>query len=425
MEATLNPTENILDMNQGSKLYACDLCPKKYAIIMRFNRHKKEHENGKIPAKETSPEHQDWNCDVCGKSGTSYRSKKRHESTHKVPERKCGLCEKKFIYEVNLLQHQRIHNSETHKCKVCEKWFKCQSNLRIHELTHTDERALSCPVCPKRFKLFYTLKIHKEKHLGETRHKCSKCDKSFISKTSLKHHEDSHQGNQLKCTICSFETPHMGSFFSHKAKHRTKLQTTLFKCDQCSLEYTSHNAMQNHKLIIHNGQKKFNCNQCDFRTGYADSLKGHIEDVHDKIRIDCTICSWKGNSKNLKTHTKQVHFSQKKRFQCNICSIEYSRNEHLKKHINRDHKGVRYSCPNCEHKATTKGGLKVHINSKHEGTRYPCKHCGHKAYCKSSLIKHKNAIHLNLRPYMCNLCEFKASTKSNLKSHEKRSHNIS
>ena len=181
--------------------------------------------------------------------------------------------------------------------------------------------------------------------------------------------------------------------------------------------------MHKHKDVVHNGQKKFNCEQCDFKTGYGDSLKGHLEKVHDKIRAHCTICSWKGNSKNLVKHKKDLNFSQRKdNFKCDICSNEYVRNNHLKKHINRDHRGIRHSCPNCEHKATTKGSLKIHINSKHKGIRYPCKQCSHKAYCKSSLIKHMNAIHLNLKPNLCNVCEFKTSTKSNLRFHEKHSH---
>ena len=409
-------------MNPGSTMFACDQCPKKYAIIMRFNRHKSEHKNGKITGKPAYPEKQDWNCEKCEKSGTSRRSKKRHESTHKMPERKCAFCGKKFIYEVSLLKHQQVHTSETNKCNVCEKWFKNPSNLRTHELTHTDERPFSCPLCPKTFTQFWNLKNHKGKHSGETLNPCSKCDKRFTSKQGLKHHEESHHENELRCNMCSFKTPHMGTLISHKRKHHTNLQITLYKCDQCSLEFRSDSSMRNHKLVVHKGQKKFNCDQCDFRTGYADSLKGHIENVHDKIRMNCTICSWKGNSKNLRTHKKAVHFSQNQKFKCNICSKEYSRNDHLKKHINRDHRGVRYSCPNCEHKATTKGGLKVHINSKHDGTRYPCKQCGHEAYCKSSLIKHINTIHLNLKPNMCNFCEFKASNKSNLKVHQRNSH---
>ena len=428
MDLTPNPLEDNIEINPESKLYVCNLCPKKYAIVMRFNRHIKDHKNGKITAKETWIEKQDLNCEFCGKSG--FRSKKRHESTHKMPEKKkCPYCEKKFLHDTNLLKHQEIHTSETNKCNFCGKWFKALSNLRTHELIHTDEKPFSCPLCPKRFNQAWNLKLHNSVHSVETPNPCSKCDKCFVSNAHLKRHEKSHHQAQtkkkqeLKCNVCSYVTHVKHSLYTHKVTHQAKSQTILFKCDQCDLESKSESAMNNHKNIVHNGQKKFICEQCDFKTGYGCSLKGHIEDVHEKIRANCTICSWKGARIYLAKHKREVHFSQKKdNFKCDICSNEYLRNEHLKKHVNRDHRGLRYSCPNCEHKATTTGGLKVHISSKHEGTRYPCKQCSHKAYCKSSLIKHMNVIHLNIKTNICNICEFKASTKSNLKMHEKHYH---
>ena len=38
--------------NVSQKLYSCDLCPKKYALVMRFNRHKNDHKTGKAVAQE-------------------------------------------------------------------------------------------------------------------------------------------------------------------------------------------------------------------------------------------------------------------------------------------------------------------------------------------------------------------------------------
>ena len=415
MEAK-NPTE----LNSQTNLFACDLCPKKYAIIMRFNRHKNDHMNGKI---RTTGE-QDWNCEQCGKSGRGYRSNKKHEFTHKDPDKKCNVCGKKFRSEILLLKHQRTHTDEGNKCNFCGKWFESLTNLRVHEFIHTDEKPFSCPLCPKKFTQSGALKIHKRTHSDELRYPCSICDKSFKSGAILNEHKENHQKEKdFKCNICSFETHNRGTLYSHKRKIHSKSKLTLSNCDQCGLGFTSNKSMNKHKNIVHNGQLKFSCKQCNFKTGYGDSLKSHVESIHDKIRKSCTICSWKGNGKNLVKHKREMHFKpNNEHFKCDICRKEYSRNDHLKTHKDRDHFGIRYPCPNCEFSSTSKGSLKIHISSKHEGKRYPCKQCEHKAYCSSSLMKHINVIHLNLKPNICNFCEFKAASKSNLKIHQKHFH---
>ena len=69
-----HPSQNLIslqDSNQslGNELkYTCDLCPKTYSILMRFNRHKIDHQNGKIKLKQQSQRQMThFQCEVCKK----------------------------------------------------------------------------------------------------------------------------------------------------------------------------------------------------------------------------------------------------------------------------------------------------------------------------------------------------------------------
>ena len=180
--------------------------------------------------------------------------------------------------------------------------------------------------------------------------------------------------------------------------------------------------MERHENAVHNGQVVI-CKQCDYKTGYKGSLKGHIERMHTKPSTKCPICSWVGNIYGLAQHIRIAHLPQsKERYKCDICNKNYPRKSHLKDHKGRAHFGVRYSCSKCDYKATTTGNLKTHIKSMHEGVKSPCNQCDYNAYDSQSLSKHMRAVHLNLKPYQCAACDFKTSIKSNLTNHESRFH---
>ena len=89
MDASLKPAEahgstEVHEIgNASQKLYSCDLCPKKYALVMRFNRHKNDHKTGKAVVQkkdEIQRANKGWHYDLCGKTGSNYSSLKRHKS---------------------------------------------------------------------------------------------------------------------------------------------------------------------------------------------------------------------------------------------------------------------------------------------------------------------------------------------------------
>ena len=53
-----------------------------------------------------------------------------------------------------------------------------------------------------------------------------------------------------------------------------------------------------------------------------------------------------------------------------------------------------------------------------------CEKCDAPFEHKQHLEHHMNKVHLNVKPYECNLCEESFLTKNQLKTHLKKSHNV-
>ena len=107
MDAGLKPAEALGGTevqeisNVSQKLYSCDLCPKKYALVIRFDRHKNDHKTGKAVAQEKDEiqsANRGWHCDLCGKTGSNYSSLKMHKSqAHEGPPKSCKSCGKVYV----------------------------------------------------------------------------------------------------------------------------------------------------------------------------------------------------------------------------------------------------------------------------------------------------------------------------------------
>ena len=202
MDASLKPAEalggtEVQEMSDVSqKLYSCDLCPKKYALIMRFNRHKNDHKTGKAVVQkkdEIQRANKGWHCDLCGKTGSNYSSLKRHESqAHEGPRKSCKTCGKVYVVMDKFLEHERTCRGK--QCLICKKQFLSSDTLKSHvSSVHLDERSFVCPYCGKRLSQSGALKIHIRLHTGEKPFPCSICHKRFGNKCTLNTHLEVHE----------------------------------------------------------------------------------------------------------------------------------------------------------------------------------------------------------------------------------------
>ncbi|XP_041697586.1 B-cell lymphoma 6 protein-like [Coregonus clupeaformis] len=162
------------------------------------------------------------------------------------------------------------------------------------------------------------------------------------------------------------------------------------------------------------------CNFCDSKFAEADSLKGHMLQVHADKPYKCDRCQaafrYKGN---LASH-KTVHTGEKP-YRCNICGAQFNRPANLKTHT-RIHSGEKpYKCETCGSRFIQVAHLRAHVLI-HTGEKpYPCEICGTHFRHLQTLKSHLR-IHTGEKPYHCEKCDLHFRHKSQLRLHLRQKH---
>ncbi|XP_063372455.1 zinc finger protein 62 homolog [Cydia amplana] len=110
---------------------------------------------------------------------------------------------------------------------------------------------------------------------------------------------------EITCYVCSHRSSGPQAHRKHLSIHRDQPYT----CNFPNCKYTcklSCNLIK-HKRI-HTSEKPFLCDQCTFRSNFANSLKVHRR-IHTSERpYGCQLCSYRCNSSsNLKKHCRHRH----------------------------------------------------------------------------------------------------------------------
>jgi len=144
-------------------------------------------------------------------------------------------------------------------------------------------------------------------------------------------------------------------------------------------------------------ERKYSCNFCDYQTKKRQHLKKHQESIHEGIKHPCDQCDYKATAQSS-----------------------------LKRHKQTKHEGIKYSynlypCDQCPYKATTKSSLKRHKKTKHEGIKYYCDQCAFQSAWPSDLSKHKRNMHYTSQ-YFCDKCEYEATSAEQINIHKQSEH---
>ncbi len=135
----------------------------------------------------------------------------------------------------------------------------------------------------------------------------------------------------------------------------------------------------------------------------------------------------------LKSHMKRDHIEAKRRpHQCDLCAKSYLTLNHLRRHKQAIHEGLKYKCELCSKEFTHKSSLKQHVNAMHlHQKNYQCKQCDKKFKFSKSLAVHINVHHNKdekevrlekLRTERCAICKAGFRTKMQLNNHMKSQH---
>ncbi|XP_050407764.1 zinc finger protein 37 [Patella vulgata] len=202
------------------------------------------------------------------------------------------------------------------------------------------------------------------------------------------------------CVICDnklFPTRH--ELKTHELNDHKNL--TCSKCD--NKVYKHIHSLKSHCIWIHgknSNSKKHLCHLCSSRFKFANSLKQHIEEIHEGIsNLKCKVC---GKSfyklSQLRRHEK-IHGDAKTKLRCEKCGQGFWHESNRQRHIRLIH-------------------MKPHIEKFH------CPYCGKGFTHKAGMISHIKLIHMNLLNFRCSECSVVFARSKLLVDHMVHIHNV-
>ena len=297
---------------------------------------------------------------------------------------------------------------ETKECHICNKVMSSEALKRHLRRTHPSKETIEqkqqniqCYFCGLESKNKADIKDHiKLIHMQvevtlrmygypRTQHQCSQCKVVFSSDTILKLH------------ICGMTNPSINI---------TGDASRIEECPICKGTFKGHMSLLNHYAALHGTEKKFHCDQCDFKTFTDKHLSIHIKTVHSEDLI-CEICEKPfKNVNSLHKHIKEVHLKQRrsnKIVKCKVCDFQNVTYE-LRKHMKEVHPEFKpFNCDDCDQSFALSMDL-----------------WSHKKHCNLDPLVDKVSKYKRQKYFICTLCERMVTQITKLKEHMELEHQI-
>jgi hypothetical protein len=323
--------------------YECAKCER----IFMLKHHYERHVANKCRKKEGNKI-----CYFCHKSFSSVTYLKIHQRKVHTNESKhdwlsCDHCDKKFLKKSALKVHL-----ETFKCRIskvftcdhCGREFKKKGIILNHIRKHKIHK-VECKICHIKVREDYLKRHMQTIHDKNEKVQCKICMKFFKHNFALKFHEKNHDVKKFKCQWCAQKFTTLGKLNEHSKFHKNPEE---FKCQICGQLATQKSSLMLH-LRTHdkNRDKKFECDQCDFKTDINVNFRKHSK-IHEKreaklknvpTAIKCKKCpSVLIDERSYKNHLSKLHTKHNGIFECDICGVKFIYKNSVKRHFKEIHK---------------------------------------------------------------------------------------
>ena len=132
------------------------------------------------------------------------------------------------------------------------------------------------------------------------------------------------------------------------------------------------------------------------------------------------------DQRHLSVSPSKRRHSDKRSFNCDICSASFKKKSHLQVHVQAVHDNIKdFKCGECSFAATTKGTLARHYNERHSKTHiFNCDLCHYTSARKENIKIHTKNVHGKFKTFKCLLCTATYQDRESLQGHIERTHEI-
>ncbi|XP_035902598.1 zinc finger protein 676-like isoform X1 [Anopheles stephensi] len=307
-----------------------------------------------------------FNCTMCVSETITnlHRLNLHHQQHDQTLKRRCLYCPARFScgqavsrHMRNLHQQQYVSDAEKNRrfvCRYCAQKFTKMYDLEKHERkTHMEQssdeeymnRELTCYICNNFVgKSREDLNEHVGMHADWLPYRCAKCDNKVINSTRvLREHLRQHAaGLAIKCVYCEKRFATLADCRHHE--ERTHVQEKhVDELQEAKIQSEIHDT----KVIVTDGQKRFQCKSCDRSYTMLSTLRRH-QNVHSlENKFECKYCGKVYHkSSSLETHEKRNHDGNSP-YDCNVCGKRFKESSKLIEH-RRTHSGEKpFICEVC------------------------------------------------------------------------------
>ena len=430
------PSETRLEEHQSvvhlkKKLHKCHVCSKEFGYKKTLKNHINEKHNFDFEG---------YHCDKCDFSADSREKLRYHQrKIHNIgpkQEFKCEPCGKFFKASLNLDLHiKSLHKGIRYHCDEfgCGSTFTQKSSLRKHFQDYHGEDSKQihkCELCHKILSTKSKLKEHVKNVHNEVKKMwyCDSCDFLTKDRAYLKRHiENFHsKGKSYKCEMCSKAFKSLEYLNRHKKRRHTK-QDKRFSCDQCDYRTMTKQTLETHKNGVHLGLRPFKCKACGQGFTQNAHMNSHYQRVHLGLKpYKCKYCDKSVSSnQEMKLHLAAIHDDPEgaKKLKCDKCDFSTLSSKSLKNHSFQHGKPKPHKCEHCEKAYVKKAELNIHmINAHSDEAAFPCNFCSMAFMSKPGLNYHiiaEHPQHRQIEWYKCDQCEYQSKHKIGLKMHKK------
>lgn len=174
-------------------------------------------------------------------------------------------------------------------------------------------------------------------------------------------HTDMSKPRNHICSICQKAFWQKCNLIEHETTHRT---TRDFLCDVCGKAFKNQRLVNLHS-VMHSDVYKYECPICQKKFKKQSNCVTHSR-THQNDQVPCPRCfkCFKSPA-TLKNHMR-LHTGDL--FECTEpgCNLKFQKKYNLEKHIETNHRGLRYTCKTCKRVYTKQTNLNRHIRTVHE-----------------------------------------------------------